>query len=253
VVQISPTSTNPRVTAGKPYTFRACFLDPFQGYAMAAFAREDLGAKTAAVMYDKGNNYVLGLAEHFKLAFEERGGSVLVYEGYTEADADFAAIMTKVADAQPDVLFLPDYYNKVNLIGAQAQDAGITATLLGADSWDSADLDLDALEGAYFSNHYSAVEPRPLVQQFHAAYKEAYGLAPNALAVLAYDATNVLLEAIRQTGSTDPRAVRDTLAGIEFEGVSGVFTFDENGDPIKQAAINRVTPQGIVFVKWIAP
>jgi branched-chain amino acid transport system substrate-binding protein len=253
VLQISPTSTNPKVTIGKPYTFRACFLDPFQGGVVATFAGEDLGATTAAVMYDKGNDYVMGLAEYFKAAFEARGGKVLVYEAYTEADTDFSAILSKVADANPDVLFLPDYYNKVNLIGKQAKEKGITATLLGGDGWDSADLDYSAVEGGYHSNHYSPADPRAVVTNFLTKYQAEYGKAPDALAVLAYDATNVLFEAIKEAGTNDPEQVRDTLAAIEFEGVAGMITFNEEGDPIKTAAINQVTADEIVFIKWVSP
>jgi len=253
VLQISPTSTNPKVTLGKPYTFRACFLDPFQGEVLASFAKKDLNAATAAVMYDKGNDYVLGLAEYFQQYFEEMGGKVVVYEAYTAEDTDFSAILSKVADANPDVLFLPDYYNKVNLIGKQAKEKGITATLMGGDGWDSADLDLAAVDGGYHSNHYSAADPRPVVQNFLQAYETKYGKAPDALAVLAYDATNVLFEAIKKANSNDPVKVRDALAGINFEGVAGKITFNEEGDPIKTAAINHVVDGQMQFVKFVAP
>jgi len=253
VLQISPTSTNPKVTIGKPFTFRACFLDPFQGDVMATLAIKDLGAKTAAVMYDKGNDYVLGLAEYFKQYFEEKGGKVLVYEAYTAEDTDFSAILSKVADAKPDVLFLPDYYNKVNLIGKQAKEKGITATLLGGDGWDSADLDVTAVEGGYHSNHYAEVDPRPVVQDFLKKYKAAYGKAPDALAVLAYDAANILFESIKKANTTDTEKVRETMAGIEVEGVSGKITFNAEGDPIKTAAIIQIKGGEKVFYKFFAP
>jgi branched-chain amino acid transport system substrate-binding protein len=254
VLQISPTSTNPKVTLDKPFTFRACFLDPFQGDVLATLAKNDLGASTAAVMYDKGNDYVLGLAEYFKQYFEEMGGKVLVYEAYTADDTDFSAILSKVADANVDVLVLPDYYNKVSLIGKQAKEKGITATMLGGDGWDSADLDLTAVDGGYFSNHYSAADPRLVVQDFLSKYQNAYGKAPDALAVLAYDATNVMLQSMADAGSTtDTQKVRDAMAAIKYEGVSGVITFDSQGDPIKTAAINQVTGGKIVFYKFVAP
>jgi branched-chain amino acid transport system substrate-binding protein len=253
VLQISPTSTNPDVTVGKPYVFRACFLDPFQGEVLASFAREDLGAATAAVMYDKGNDYVLGLASYFQQYFEQRGGTVVVYEAYTAEDTDFSAILSKVADANPDVLFLPDYYNKVNLIGKQAKEKGITATMLGGDGWDSADLDPSSVDGGYHSNHYSAADPRPMVQNFLAKYEETYGKAPDALAVLAYDAAQVMLQSIENAGSTDPEEVRDAMANIAYEGVAGDITFNNDGDPIKTAAINQVTGGEIQFVKFVAP
>ncbi len=252
ILQISPTSTNPQVTIGKEYIFRACFLDPFQGDVAASFAME-LGASTAAVMYDKGNDYVLGLAGYFKDAFEAKGGQVLVYEAYTEADTDFSAILSKVADANPDVLYLPDYYSKVNLIGKQAKEKGIEAVMLGGDGWDSADLDTSAVEGGYHSNHYSPADPRPVVQDFLKDYEAAYGKAPDALAVLAYDATMVLLSAIEEAGTTDTEKVREAMAGIEFEGVAGVITFNEEGDPIKTAAIIQIKDGQSQFVKFVAP
>ena len=253
VLQISPTSTNPQVVLGKPFVFRACFDDPFQGGSLAAFARDELNAGTAAVMYDKGNDYVLGLAEYFREGFEARGGTVVVYEAYTEADTDFGAILSKVADANPDVLFLPDYYNKVNLIGKQAKEKGITATFLGGDGWDSADLDVTAVEGGFHSNHYSTADPRPVVTNLLISYKAEYGKEPDALAVLAYDAANVLFEAIEKANSSDPAKVRDVMAGIEYEGVAGVITFDEEGGPVKKAAFIQITGGEKVFYKWVSP
>ncbi len=259
VLQISPTSTNPKVTvddktgAVKPFTFRACFLDPFQGDVMASFAMSDLGAKTAAVMYDKGNDYVMGLAGYFKDAFEKKGGKVLVYEAYTDTDTDFSAILSKVADAKPDVMFLPDYYNKVSLIGKQAKEKGITAVLLGGDGWDSADLDVTAVDGGYFSNHYAASDPRPIVKNFLEKYKATYGKEPDALAVLAYDAATILFSAIQKANTTDTTKVRDVMAAIEVEGVSGKITFDKNHDPVKTAAIIQIKGGQKPFLKFFAP
>ncbi|MGD2165048.1 MAG: ABC transporter substrate-binding protein [Anaerolineae bacterium] len=258
VVQISPPSTNPQVTikedgSNKEYVFRACFLDPFQGEVDAAFAMDELGAQTAASLYDVGNDYVKGLAEYFKASFEEFGGEMPVFEAYTKEDTDFSALLTKVAEADVDVLFLPDYYNKVNVIAKQAKEKGIEATMLGADGWDSPDLDLEAVDGAYFSNHYSPYDPRPIVQDFVSSFQGEYGMDPDFVAVLAYDATNVLLQAIENAGVDDPAVVKDELAAIEFEGVAGDIRFDEKGDPIKKAAISHITGGEIEFVKFVAP
>ncbi|MCD6345299.1 MAG: ABC transporter substrate-binding protein, partial [Anaerolineae bacterium] len=258
VVQISPPSTNPQVTinedgSNKEYIFRACFLDPFQGEVDASFAMAELGAKSSAVLYDVGNDYVKGLAEYYKKSFEELGGEVPVFEAYVKEDTDFAALLTKVAEADVDVLFLPDYYNKVNVIAKQAKDKGITAIMLGADGWDSPDLDLAAVDGAYFSNHYSVYDPRPIVQDFTAAFEAEYDMAPDFTAVLAYDATNVLLQAIENAGVDDPVKVKDALATIQFEGVAGEIRFDEVGDPIKKAAISHITGGEIEFIKFVAP
>jgi len=258
VVQISPPSTNPQVTinedgSNKEYIFRACFLDPFQGEVDAAFAMEELDAESAAVLYDVGNDYVKGLAEYFKSSFEEMGGEVPVFEAYTKEDTDFSALLTTVAEADVDVLFLPDYYNKVNVIAKQAKERDVEAVMLGADGWDSPDLDLEAVDGAYFSNHYSPYDPREIVQDFVASFEEEYGMGPDFTAVLAYDATNVLLQAIENAGVDDPAVVKDELAAIEFEGVAGDIRFDENGDPIKKAALSHITDGQIEFVKFVAP
>jgi len=258
VVQISPPSTNPQVTinedgSNKEYVFRACFLDPFQGEVDASFAMQELGAKTSAALYDVGNDYVKGLAEYYKASFEALGGTVPVFEAYTKDDTDFSALLTKVANANVDVLFLPDYYNKVNVIGKQAKEKGVTATLLGADGWDSPDLDLAAVDGAYFSNHYSPYDPRPVVQDFIKTFEAEHGMTPDFVAVLAYDATNVLLQAIENAGVDDPAVVKDELAAITFEGVAGEIKFDDHGDPIKKAAISHIIGGKIEFVKFVAP
>lgn len=258
VLQISPASTNPSVTinedgSNKEYVFRACFLDPFQGRVMATFAREELGAETAAVLYDVGNDYVKGLAEYFEGAFEELGGTVAVSEAYTKDDTDFSAVLSKVKEAEVDVLFLPDYYAKNNLIAAQVEEKGIDATLLGGDGWDSPELEFELFEGGYHSNHYSPADPRPVVQDFVAAYEEEHGAVPDALATLGYDATKILLQAVEEADSYDPAKVKEAMADIEYEGVSGEITFDEYGNPIKSAAIIKIEDGQPKFQKFVSP
>ncbi len=257
VLQISPTSTNPQVTVDesgktKEYIFRACFLDPFQGEVMASLAQE-LGAKKAGVLFDVGNDYVKGLAEYFKAAFEKKGGTVPVFEAYTQNDTDFSAILGKVAAANVDVLFLPDYYNKVNLIAAQVKQKGIKATLLGGDGWDSPELKFDLLEGGYHSNHYSPADPRPLVQNFVKAYQAKYNVIPDALATLAYDAAGILLQSIAEAGQDDPTLVKAKMEAIKYDGVSGEITFDKQHNPIKKAAIIKISGGKPVFYKFVAP
>ncbi len=226
VFMITPTGTNPKVTVDggkrKDFVFRACFIDPFQGQVMAKFATGTLKAKTAGVLFDISNDYSKGLAETFKAAFEQAGGKVVTYESYGKDDVDFSAILTKTASNSPDVLFLPDYYNKVSLIGRQAKEKGIKATLLGVDGWDSSDLDVKAVEGGYFSNHYSADDSRPEVQEWIKKYQAKYGTAPDALGTLSYDAANLLVAAVEKAGSNDPAKIRDAMASIkDFKGVTG--------------------------------
>jgi branched-chain amino acid transport system substrate-binding protein len=258
VVQISPTSTNPSVTVDgngvtKDYIFRACFIDPFQGQVGAKFAMDNLGAKTAFIMVDQANDYVKGLAEFFEIAFTEAGGTIVGKESYTANDTDFSAILAKVADAKPDVIYLPDYYNIVNLATKQAKEKGITAPFIGGDGWDSADLDKVAAAGGYFTNHYSPDDPRPEVQNFRKAFETKYGKTPDALGALAYDATNLMLEAIKAAGSDDTAKVKAALEGITFKGVSGTITFDASHNPVKSATILEVTADGIMFNSVVNP
>ncbi len=264
VIQISPTSTNEQVTVDangnvKPYIFRACFIDPFQGYVGAKFAIEQLGAKTAFVMLDQANDYVKGLATEFAKNFEMMGGKVVGTESYTATDTDFSVILGKIAEAKPDVVYLPDYYNIVNLVTKQAKEKGINVPFIGGDGWDSPDLDLASAAGGFFTNHYSPDDPRPEVVNFLKAYGEKYKdesgnpKVPDALAALAYDATNVLLQAINDAGTTDTAKVRETLEKINFKGVSGNITFDANHNPIKSAALLAVKPDGVKFETIVNP
>jgi len=259
VFQMTPTSTNPSVTVAedgstKSTVFRACFIDPFQGKVAAKFALENLGAKTAAVFLDQGNDYVRGLAEVFIAEFEAGGGSVVVKETYTGEDTDFSAILTKVKDANPDILYLPDYYSTVNLVGAQAKEKGITAVMLGGDGWDSSDLDRSAVEGGYFTNHFSDQDTRPIVQDFVSKYEAKYGSKPDALAALAYDAANILFQAMEQAKSVDdPDKVAATMESGTFPVVSGDISYDESHNPVKAAVVLKVENGQVVYVDTVSP
>jgi branched-chain amino acid transport system substrate-binding protein len=265
VVQISSTSTNPDVTVGKDgkvkdYIFRACFIDPFQGTVGAKFALDTLKAKKAFIMLDQANDYVKGLAEFFEKAFTANGGEIVGKETYTSKDTDFNAILAKVAAAKPDVVYLPDYYNVVNLATKQAKEKGIKAVFMGGDGWDSSDLDLKAADGGFFTNHYSPQDTRAEVQNFVKAFGEKFKddksqpKVPDALAALAYDATNLLLQAIKEGGTLDDTAkVKDALAKITFNAVSGKITFDNNHNPVKSATILAVKDGKVVFNSVVNP
>jgi branched-chain amino acid transport system substrate-binding protein len=258
---ITGTATNPKVTVAdgkrKDYMFRACYTDSFQGTVMAKFARVTLNATAAAVLYDASNDYSKGIAEVFRDAFVRLGGRVTAYESYGKDDVDFSALLTKVKAAKPDVLFLPDYYNKVGLIAKQAKETGFQGALIGPDGWDSPELVKvagDAIEGGYFSNHYSPEDTRPEVVNWVKKYKEKFQQTPDALGTLAYDATNMLLEAIRKANSADPGKIRDALASLSgFEGVTGKFTMDEHGDPIKSAVIVQIKDGKQKFLQVVNP
>lgn len=262
IPMITPTSTNPKVTVTddgkhKSCVFRACFTDQFQGQVAARYAAGELKARTAAVMYDVGNDYSRGLAEYFKQAFEAAGGKVVAYESYQKDDVDFSALLTKVRAQSPAVLFLPDYYNKVGLIAKQARQVGLTCQLLGGDGWDSpamTEIAGEAIQGGIFANHYSPDDPRPEVQNWVKKYQEKYGQRPDALATLGYDAALLLIEALRNAPNGKPDEIRQALEQIrDFPCVSGNITFDAQGNPIKSAAIIQYTATGQQFLTSVAP
>jgi branched-chain amino acid transport system substrate-binding protein len=264
VIQISPTSTNTGVTVDangktKDYIYRACFIDPFQGLVGAKFALENLKAKSAFIMVDQSNDYVKGLAQAFEENFTKGGGTIVGKENYTGTDTDFSAILSKVSSAKPDMVYLPDYYNVVNLATKQAKEKGINVPFMGGDGWDSPDLDLASAAGGYFTNHYSPEDPRTEVQDFLKAYgadyKDDAGAAkvPDALAALAYDATNLLLTAIQSAGADDTDKVKTAMNAINFAGVSGNITFDASHNPIKSATILVVKPEGVKFEAVVNP
>ena len=181
------------------------------------------------------------------------GGTVVVKESYTSDDQDFSAIISKAKDANPDILYLPDYYSTVNLIAAQAREKGMTAVFMGGDGWDSPDLDEAALEGGYFTNHYSPEDPRPEVQDFVKKYQAKYGSVPDALATLAYDAATVLLKGIEQAGTADPVAVAKAIEGGVFPVVSSEISYDTQHNPVKAAAMLQVTGGVVKYVATIEP
>jgi branched-chain amino acid transport system substrate-binding protein len=244
VIMISPWSTNPKTTEGKKFIFRACFIDDFQGQVMAKFARGNLKAATAAVLYDVASEYNKGIAEFFKKSFEAAGGKVVAFESYTKDDKDFSSQLTLIRAANPAVLFLPNYYNEVPLQVQQARRLGIGCPIIGSDSWGSAELlNLGGkdLEGAYFSTHYAPDIATPTAQKFIKDYETKYGKKPDDVAALTYDAGNLLCAAIAQAGVLDRQKVRDALASVkEFDGVTGKMKFQGTGDPIKSAVIIQI-------------
>ena len=251
---ISNASTSPLVTLGKRYAFRACFIDPFQGRVVAAFARNELKANRAAVLYDSANDYNKGLAEVFKKVFAELGGEVVAFESYPERSNDFRPQLTKMLAAAPDVLFMPNYYNDVALQTQQARALGIKAVFLGGDGWDSPELlKAPAAEGGYFSNHFSRESDSPRVKEFVEGYRRRFGSDPDALASLGYEAAQILLDAIRRAGSDDPMKIRDALEKTNLETITGRITFDADHNPIKPAAILKIEKGKQKFVTWVKP
>ena len=251
---ITSSSTNEQVTLGRRYVFRACFTDSFQGAACAHIAWDTIKARRAAVLYDSGNDYNKGLAEAFKKVFTDLGGQVVAYESYPSRSSDFKPQLTKMLSAEPDALFLPNYYNDVALQAMQARETGLKAALLGGDGWDSPELlKVPAVEGGYFSNHFSRASDSPVVKAFVAAYQQRFGGEPDALASLGYEAAEILLDAIRRAGSDDPDKIRDALEATDLETLTGRITFDKDHNPIKPAAILRIVNGRQTLVGWVKP
>ena len=257
IPQLSPWSTNPNVTKGRSFVFRACFIDPFQGRVVAQFATGKLKAKTAAVVYDVASDYNKGIAEVFRDEFTKLGGTIVGYETYNTKDTDFSAQLTKVKGAKPDVLFLPNYFNEVPLQIQQARKLGLTATVLGGDGWDNPELVKlggAVMDGSYFSNHYSPDLDSPVAKAFIGKYQARFKAVPDAAAALTYDSAQLLFKAIANAGKAEPKAIRDALAATKgFQGVTGSITYAGSGDPVKGAVVIKVENGRFVFDSAVNP
>ncbi len=254
IPMLTPSSTNPEVTKKGDFIFRSCFIDPYQGAAIAQFAAKSLGAKTAAIMVDRKNDYSTGLEKVIDATFTKFGGKIVATQSYQEGDQDFNAQLTSLKGANPEVIFVPGYYNDVGLIAKQARDKGITVPLIGGDGWDSEQLYKiggSALNGSYFTNHYSPFDTAPNVVKFVNDYKAKYnGSTPDALAATAYDAANIMFDAIKRSKSLNGPDIRDALAATKaFPGVTGTVTFNEQRDAVKPIVMIEIKPGGTYAVK----
>ncbi len=253
---ITATSTAYDVTTPGSNIFRACFLDPYQGKAMGIYAAQNLGAKTAAIIYNNSDDYSTGLAEAFKEKFESLGGSVVAYEAYSSSDIDYKSQLTNIVGQNPDVVFMPDYYNTVAMIAKQAREVGLEVPFLGADGWDgllSVVDDTSILNNCYFCNHYSADDTDENVQNFLTSYVEKYGETPVSFSALGYDAAKILCTAIENAGSTDAQAIIDQMAATSIDGVTGHIVYDDHGDPQKSVSIITFEDGAMKLVEKLAP
>jgi branched-chain amino acid transport system substrate-binding protein len=254
---VTPASTNERVTALGDCIFRACFVDAFQGRVMATFARRRLGLSRAALLVDQTAPYSVGLAEHFARTFTALGGAVVARKAYAGPDTDFRAQLTAIRAADPDALFLPGYYVAAGLVARQAKELGLKATLLGGDGFEAPQLmeiGGDALEGAYYATHFSPANADPVSRAFVEAFRSRYGLVPNGLAALSYDAVVLVADAAGRAGTTERESLRRALAGTRgFHGVTGVLTMGPQRDAEKDAAIVEIRGGGPAFVESVRP
>lgn len=263
VPAIGPSCTNPRVTVDekgkvREYMFRATFIDPFQGQVMAKFAKESLNAKTAAIYTDNSSDYSKGLAQFFEESFVESGGKIVSKEAYLQKDTDYKSTLTKIKATNPDIIFIPGLYQEVGLIVKQARELGIDIPLLGGDCWDSDVLaeiaGKDHLNNSYFSTFYFAEDQDPKIAQFVENYKKEYNRIPSAYAVLSYDATWMILDAMGRADSADPVKIQEFLAKTEnFPGVSGDISINKTHDAVKAAVILGFKEGKQFFVEKVLP
>lgn len=258
IPQISPSSTNPKVTETGDFIFRVCFIDPFQGTVMANFAHKTLKMQKVAVFTDVKSDYSKGLAKFFKEAFTKAGGQIVAERDYSGGDKDFKGQLTAIKGVNPEGVFVPGYYTDAALICIQAKEVGLNVPLFGGDGWESdklTEIGGQAVEGNYFSTHYSPEAGGEKGKAFVTAYQKRYGgKTPDAMAALGYDSAMVLFDATKRAGATDGQKVRDALAATkDFEGATGKTTLDAHRDANKAAVILQVKSGKFKYVETIAP
>lgn len=257
-------ATNPKVTVDektkkvKDYTFRVCFIDPFQGTVGANFVLQTLKLKKAVVLVDSSSDYSKGLAAFFKEAYTKGGGTILAEEAYLQKDQDFKSVLTKLKSLNAEVLYVPGYYEEVGKIVKQSRDLGFAAPIVGGDGWDSPKLveigSAAALNNTFFTNHYSVEDKSPASKAFAEAYKKEYGQIPDALAVLGYDAANLLVDAIKRANSLDRAKIQAALASSKaYPAITGSTTLNASHDAVKSAVIIEMKAGKQVYKETVKP
>lgn len=245
---VAAATVNPKVTMDertgkvKKYTFRACFIDSFQGTVAANFAFTSLKAKNAAILIDNSSDYSKGLSAVFKEVFTAKGGQIAAEQAYLQKDQDFKSTLTAIKAQNPELIYIPGYYEDVGKIIKQARELGITVPILGGDAWDSPKLaelgGAQALNNTFFTNFYSVEDKNPVSNAFIEAYKKEYGQLPDSMAAMGYDAANLLVDAIKRANSTDSAKIREALTATKnFKSVSGDMALNENHDAVRGVVI----------------
>jgi len=258
IPMISPSSTKPEVTEKGDYIFRVCFIDPFQGKVLATFANQTLKVKNVAMLVDAASPYSVGLASNFKETFTGMGGKIILEQKFSSGDKDFKAQLTAIKAASPEAIIAPCYYTEAGLIVRQARELGITVPMFGGDGWEAPEL-LEiggkAIEGTYYSTHYSAEDQSPKVQEFVKKFRARWkNETPDAMAALGYDSAMVLADAIKRAGGTEEPKLRDAIAATkDFEGVTGKTSLDEHRNATKPAVIVTIKDGKFKYVETIRP
>lgn len=256
IPMISPASTNPKVTEVGDYVFRICFIDPFQGTVVSKFALSK-GYKNVAVLTDVKQDYSVGLAEFFVKHFTANGGTITKEQKYSTGDKDFKAQLTSLKGGKPDAIFIPGYYGEVALIAKQAKQLNLKVPLLGGDGWVGDSLLKvagNALDGSFFSSHFSAEDKAPAVQEFVKKYQAKYKAVPDDMAALGYDSAMILADAIKRAGTTESAKLRDAIAATkDFKAITGNITLDEKRNASKSAVMMTIAGGAFKFMEIVAP
>jgi branched-chain amino acid transport system substrate-binding protein len=257
IPMITPSSTNPKVTQVGDYIFRVCFIDPFQGTVMAKFAAENLKVKKVAILRDVKSDYSVGLADFFTQKFKELGGEIVADMSYQSNDVDFKAQLTQLKSKNPEAIFIPGYYTEVGLIARQAREIGLKVPLMGGDGWDSPklyEIGQDAVNGGYFSNHYSTESTDPAAVEFITKFKAKYNKSPDGLSAAGYDAAQVLIKALETSVEVTPDAIRGVLSQVkDFPGATGKITINEQRNATKSAVVVQVQGSSNKFITTVNP
>jgi len=257
VPMITPSSVAASITQLGDRISRVCFLNGFQGYAVARFARDNLQATRVGILYDQASAYSTDLAGEFRKSFTALGGTITTNQAYTAGDVNLSAQLQSLKDSNPQAIFLPGYYTDAGNYSIQARKIGITVPILGGDGWDSpklAELGGPAMEGNYYATHYAFDEDLPAVRGFVATFKAHYGVGPDALDALGYDAANVLFAAMDRAPSLGGAELARAIAATkDFAGVTGRITLDEGRNPVKSAVIIQVRDGQPHFVARVEP
>lgn len=261
---VAAATVNPKVTFDertgkvKEYTFRACFIDSFQGTVGANFALNGLKANKTAIMTDSSSDYSKGLTEIFRSTYVKAGGKIVAEEAYLQKDQDYKPILTKIKAQNPDLLYIPGYYEDVGKIIKQARELGMTIPVLGADAWDSPVLvemgGAQPLNNTYFTNFYSTEDKNPVSNAFVDAYKKEYGQTPDSMAAMGYDAAKLLVDAIKRADSTDAKKIKEALAATKnFSSVSGEMSLNERHDAVRGVVIIELKDGKQVYKETVKP
>jgi branched-chain amino acid transport system substrate-binding protein len=254
---ITPGATAPEVTTKGDYIFRVCFMDTFQGAVMAKFARESLKLNRVAILSSVSSPQSVALAKVFRQRFSEAGGTLALEQKFTDGDKDFRAQLTAIKAAKAEGIYVPCYYTEAALICKQARELGLEVPLFGIDGWESAEflnIGGKAVEGGYFSTHYSAESKDPAVIAFNERFKQRWDIPSDAISALGYDSVMLLVDALKRAGTTEHAKLRAALAATKgFRGVTGLITFDKDRNVTKSAVVLTVRDGKFPFVETVNP